>query len=314
MRNKKILLILSLALLGGVGTQLMLGTNVRANAAADEQPADAAQTILFDDWYNKKDAFNDNRSTISNFGSSKGPSSISFDDSGFIANTEGHQNYFTYTGDSYLKYNKTGTTIANGTAFNGLTTNSASTGDVTLTFNFEEATKVRLLGGIDSSNVNSSPKAVLSGATTGSVADGYISLVPTSKASFDCAIAGKTYTFASKARYFEFDINAGITTLTLNPTSFDTSSTNRKFFLYAIETYYLEQSYTVTYDMNGATSAQIPSESVKYGDTFSEPADPTRNGYVFHGWHTQDDVHYKFETRVSKDIDLVAVWYNQSLT
>lgn len=52
-----------------------------------------------------------------------------------------------------------------------------------------------------------------------------------------------------------------------------------------VDYYYTRNSYTVTWDVDGATTQ----ESVMYGATIVKPANPTKAGYVFTGWNGYTD-------------------------
>ena len=65
------------------------------------------------------------------------------------------------------------------------------------------------------------------------------------------------------------------------------------------------KKFTVTFDTNGGS--RIAPVEVKKGKTVSEPADPTKDGYVFAGWEL-DGEEYKFSAKVKGDITLKAVW------
>ncbi|WP_197097098.1 InlB B-repeat-containing protein, partial [Paraclostridium sordellii] len=69
-------------------------------------------------------------------------------------------------------------------------------------------------------------------------------------------------------------------------------------------------NYNVTYDSNGGTS--VPQESVDYNAKVSKPADPTKEGYTFAGWYTDETfkTEWNFDTdkMPSKDITLYAKW------
>jgi uncharacterized repeat protein (TIGR02543 family) len=68
--------------------------------------------------------------------------------------------------------------------------------------------------------------------------------------------------------------------------------------------------YTVTYDSNGGSA--VTPEEVKDGNLATEPPDPTRDGYAFVGWFTDDDtflVEWDFDTdTVTDDLTLYADW------
>lgn len=65
------------------------------------------------------------------------------------------------------------------------------------------------------------------------------------------------------------------------------------------------KKFTVTFDTDGGS--RIAPVEVKKGKTVSEPADPTKDGYVFAGWEL-DGEEYKFSAKVKGDITLKAVW------
>jgi len=65
------------------------------------------------------------------------------------------------------------------------------------------------------------------------------------------------------------------------------------------------KSYTVTFDAKGGSS--VKSQTVKEGNKVSKPSNPTRSGYTFEGW-TLNGNSYNFNTKVTKNITLVASW------
>ncbi|CEK36467.1 cell wall/surface repeat-containing protein,Internalin-A precursor,repeat,Listeria-Bacteroides repeat domain (List_Bact_rpt) [[Clostridium] sordellii] len=66
----------------------------------------------------------------------------------------------------------------------------------------------------------------------------------------------------------------------------------------------------MTYDSNGGTS--VPQESVDYNAKVSRPTEPTKEGYTFAGWYTDETfkTEWNFDTdkMPSKDITLYAKW------
>jgi len=68
--------------------------------------------------------------------------------------------------------------------------------------------------------------------------------------------------------------------------------------------------YTVTYDSNGGSA--VTPEEVEDGNLATEPTDPTRDGYPFVGWFTDDDtflVEWDFDSDpVTDDLTLYADW------
>ena len=67
-------------------------------------------------------------------------------------------------------------------------------------------------------------------------------------------------------------------------------------------------NYTVTFDSNGGSS--VTKQTVASGKTVSEPADPTREGYVFDGWYIDKELTdaYDFGDKVTKSFTLYAKW------
>ena len=65
---------------------------------------------------------------------------------------------------------------------------------------------------------------------------------------------------------------------------------------------------TVTFNSNGGST--VASQTVKYNDKATKPADPTKSGYAFAGWYTEEQLTntYDFGTLVTKDITLYAKW------
>ena len=64
--------------------------------------------------------------------------------------------------------------------------------------------------------------------------------------------------------------------------------------------------YTVTFETNGGSS--IESQAVEEGNTVLKPADPTKEGYTFDGWYSDEALStiYDFGTPVTEDITLYA--------
>lgn len=67
-------------------------------------------------------------------------------------------------------------------------------------------------------------------------------------------------------------------------------------------------SYTVTFNSNGGSD--VPEQIIEAGNCVVEPADPTREGYTFEGWYTDEGFGeaYDFQTPVTEDITLYAKW------
>ena len=66
--------------------------------------------------------------------------------------------------------------------------------------------------------------------------------------------------------------------------------------------------YTVTFDTDGGSA--VASQRVEKNDKVSEPAAPTKEGYTFDGWYTDDafETAYDFEAAVTKAFTLYAKW------
>ena len=67
-------------------------------------------------------------------------------------------------------------------------------------------------------------------------------------------------------------------------------------------------TYLVTFESNGA--AFIPSQEVKYEGYVTEPAQPSKDGYIFKGWYIDDQfiTEFDFATPVIGGITLYAKW------
>ncbi len=66
--------------------------------------------------------------------------------------------------------------------------------------------------------------------------------------------------------------------------------------------------YTVTFDSNGGTA--VTSQDMEHGSVATEPAEPTREGYIFAGWYTDAALtnSYDFSTPITANITLYAKW------
>lgn len=75
--------------------------------------------------------------------------------------------------------------------------------------------------------------------------------------------------------------------------------------------------YTVSFDLNydGATGAPA-AQTVKFGETATEPEDPVRQGYDFFAWYIDADCteQFTFDMTITDDITLYAGWRKQSTT
>jgi len=67
--------------------------------------------------------------------------------------------------------------------------------------------------------------------------------------------------------------------------------------------------YTVTFDSRGGTD--VPSQEAMYADYVAEPEPPTREGYIFTGWYTDENCHYLWDMenhQISQSMTLYAGW------
>ena len=75
-----------------------------------------------------------------------------------------------------------------------------------------------------------------------------------------------------------------------------------------VDVTFTAKDYTVTYESNGGST--VPSQTVKYNETANKPADPTKSGYTFAGWYTEEKLtnKYDFAAPVTGNITLYAKW------
>ena len=64
--------------------------------------------------------------------------------------------------------------------------------------------------------------------------------------------------------------------------------------------------YPVIFDSRGGT--EVPGQSVNPGGKATNPKPPTRPGYSFDGWFTEDGTPYDFDTPVNAPLTLYAHW------
>lgn len=68
-------------------------------------------------------------------------------------------------------------------------------------------------------------------------------------------------------------------------------------------------SFKVTFNTNGGT--EIPAQTVEIGNTAVIPPDPERKGYIFAGWHIDDEIfeyEFDFTTPITENTLLHAYW------
>ena len=70
---------------------------------------------------------------------------------------------------------------------------------------------------------------------------------------------------------------------------------------------YATTYYDVIFDSNGGTAVDTQ-ENVQYGTTATKPENPTREGYRFLGWFTEDGKAFDFSTPITKSMTLTAKW------
>ena len=72
--------------------------------------------------------------------------------------------------------------------------------------------------------------------------------------------------------------------------------------------------YTITFDSRGGTDVPIQTD-VMYGELLEEPEPPTREGYVFTGWYSDENCTYLWDmdtTQVAQSMTLYAGWEPKS--
>ena len=74
------------------------------------------------------------------------------------------------------------------------------------------------------------------------------------------------------------------------------------------------KEFTVTFETSSGGS-KVASQTVKWNEKATRPADPTRTGYIFKDWYTSDDEKFDFDTEIiTQDITLYADWEPETLT
>ena len=93
-----------------------------------------------------------------------------------------------------------------------------------------------------------------------------------------------------------------------NYTVYDTAGTENTDDDTAANTVEFAAVYTVSFDSKGGST--VASQSVVDGQAAVKPADPTRSGYAFAGWYSDESgtVSYDFTHAVTADITLYAKW------
>lgn len=77
-----------------------------------------------------------------------------------------------------------------------------------------------------------------------------------------------------------------------------------------VKYYYTRNSYTLTWDVNEGNdlTGEYTSGSVKFGATITKPADPTRAGYNFSGWHNGTAIVTPATTMPADNLTYTAQW------
>ena len=84
-----------------------------------------------------------------------------------------------------------------------------------------------------------------------------------------------------------------------------------------LKLYYDWQTFSVEFEENGGSEVIDPSSSIRYGQTVSNPGIPTKKGYNFGGWYSDDtlDTLWDFENDVIVDDTFIyAKWIAQEHT
>ncbi len=74
----------------------------------------------------------------------------------------------------------------------------------------------------------------------------------------------------------------------------------------------VEKTYSVTFNTNGGS--EVEKQTIKEGEVANEPEKPTKEGFSFDGWYTDEDLTEKFDfvTVITSDITLYAGWEEKS--
>ncbi|MBQ8970992.1 MAG: InlB B-repeat-containing protein [Lachnospiraceae bacterium] len=91
------------------------------------------------------------------------------------------------------------------------------------------------------------------------------------------------------------------TTLSALPDSSEKQATHYEYIQAPV-------TYTATFETNGGST--VKTQTVKEGGTAKEPNAPTKNGYAFDGWYSDEELteEYDFQTVLTEDITLYAKW------
>lgn len=74
-----------------------------------------------------------------------------------------------------------------------------------------------------------------------------------------------------------------------------------------------KSKYTVTFNSNGGSD--VEAQTVESGSNATKPEDPTKEGFVFMGWYSDETLETEFifsETAITSDITLYAKWVDEA--
>ena len=78
------------------------------------------------------------------------------------------------------------------------------------------------------------------------------------------------------------------------------------------DAHFNSSSYIITYNYNDGLTSNKP-QSILHGDKMEKPADPTRNGFTFSGWYTDNaalENPWNFDNIIIESFTLYAGWWN----
>ena len=171
--------------------------------------------------------------------------------------------------------------LLNGQAYNW---NTPITGDITLTASWTEKAPTLFTVAFNTGGASNIPSQ--------KVKEGDKAARPT-----DPKRTGYTFT-GWQLNGKDYDWNTPITTDIILTATWQKNETPKPVF------------YTVKFDTGNGSKIDL--QTIQQGGKVKKPADPTLNGYKFVGWQL-DGKDYDFNTAVSKDMTLTAVWEANTL-
>ena len=117
---------------------------------------------------------------------------------------------------------------------------------------------------------------------------------------FEHSILGKYVSIASGTSpgIYEFDVTA-------YPRLFLPYDVSTVHFIVKVE----GNTFTVTFDSNGGS--EVETQIVNEGEKAVRPDDPSREGYVFRGWYSDNGL-FNFDTAIESDVNLKAKWSDEA--